>query len=414
MRSSWARWILVAGSVAGRALPAPGSPCHAVASEVNRFEVLGTGSEDELGHWDVILEATGVHVDELLSVRSPGSHEPARVRVFDHAGAWRRRLDQDEQPRLAGWDRVWYGADTDTVYVVRQPTAYETHQQLILGAVLQRFATRSEKNEADWRGSFAIGLGIHLSHHAFEDGRLELGVVPPITMADYTSQAIEPFDPSETNVHLDLAEHTTDRRVTFALTRYALLGSDRRLRSRFLKLGLGKSGSKLDAGGAVRLFGPPQELASGVRAFLLAHPEPWTRRTGSWGPEGTAALAGNPAREPIAFATLKGAAKELSLRCDPEGNAYGAAVVHYQDETHYEAFSLFRGQLEHFRRNESGYEDLGTVPVMGAGFVELRRARDRVKVRLDGRKAFEIDARPGAWGVAAFEGLVVFRDVSWK
>ena len=346
--------------------------------------------------------------------------ERLTVRFYATGAAWAAgiRADGTNPPQGAGG---YYWPGTKTSYLYAQPTHYFTRVLLVHEAAHQFHYLTRTRNRNPTAAWYTEGIAEHLSWHRWDGTRLELGVVPGITLKDYPAAALAEISARDFDLGAIVDGGVpASRAVSWALVRFLATGDEGKPLPRFDVFR-----EKMDHGGAATplfrsYFGRAGRLQPRLQAWLASHQTGWTPVFNEWeqvGPDGFRGRAGV-----VSACRLKHPPQSLHATVEvPRGlGARAGLLLHWTDNDDYTVLLVSgRGGVRVDRRQGGAWRPLyrGRVALApGGGEVTLgaRRDGDAVVVQVASQEIGRFELPPGPFGLALERSDVSFRDVAWE
>jgi len=345
--------------------------------------------------------------------------ERLRVRFYMSRAAWVAGLRADgvRPPDGAGG---YYWPGTKTAYLYRQPTQYFTRTLLVHEAGHQFHFLARTHNKAPSAPWYTEGIVEFLSWHRWDGERLDLGVLPGVSLQDYPAVALRALEAKgfDLGAFVD-GRLPAARPIAWALLRYLATG-----RAGKPLPGFESFRQKMDRGAQApstfkHTLGRPGKLLPRLRAWLRANQAAWAQVFNEWEQTGPAAFRGHAGV--VSACRLKRSATSLQavFTVAPVQPRWRAGLLlHWSDVDDYTVALVTRaGEVAVDRHRRGRWERLFSVQRPAPDHTHSRRLR---AVREGPRVAFFLDGRRvGAWalpgktlGLAMDNGDVAFSEVS--
>jgi hypothetical protein len=320
--------------------PASLPPNQPVAASANQpaDEPAGEArAELRTEHYDLTVEGldandTGAMLEQLHArLRDYFGIAPAgrlAVSVYATQARWAAELRKDRQlvPPAAGG---YYAPFTRKAYLWLQPSAYST-RQLILHEATHQFhflvATGNLSPSAVW---YTEGLAEYFGMHNWDGKRLEVGVIPAITLEDYPAAALKSFEAAGSDLERMLPQAA--RPESWALVHFLLNNYRAQFRAMAARLDRQEDASKAWD----QVFGgESSRLSVEFHQWIQGHAQPWKIVCIRWQQRGDV-IAGE-SQKTNSLAILKETPKVLSVELTtltPGGMA--GLVFAYQAEKYF-------------------------------------------------------------------------------
>lgn len=251
--------------------------------ETTHYELRAWSDPDELRAYAEILEQTWPAIqDELRATPKLESGEKLRFRIYADKDAWLKGSLDDQQSMPKSADPAWFSPRNRTIYMYRHESAVYTRMMIVYAAVLQFHGLCKGKNadlDTTW---FVHGLAQTLAVHRWDGSRIELGVTPRLCVIDYPARALEALGGPKFELDTQDEEKIANPYASWAAVSYVLHGAGGKLRSKFQKLALGHSGSKLSGKEFLREMGFDRNVRKDFREWLLAEQYVLEIAQGDW------------------------------------------------------------------------------------------------------------------------------------
>jgi len=402
--------------------------------------VLGTASParaDEqvvrTAHYALHYEGARVDADEAARVLEAAwsgfraffgsqprlkAEERLQVRFYVSRKAWAAGLRAvGATPPTGAGGYYWPG--TKTAYLYRQPTQYFTRTLLIHEAGHQFHFLARTHNKSPSAAWYTEGLVEYLSWHRWDGRRLELGVLPGVSLKDYPAAALKDLEAKGFDLAAFVAGKRPAKRPTaWALVRYLATGRKGKPLPGFEALR-----RKMDRGAQAattfkRALGPPGKLLPRLLTWLRTHQAAWAQVFNEWEQTGPAAFRGHAGVVSACRVKRPVRSLEAVFAVPARGLRWRAGLLlHWTSADDYTVALVTRvGEIAVDRRQAGRWKRLFSgrmPPADGARTRRLRAVREgpRVAFFLDGR-------RVGAWvlpgktlGLALDNGDLAFSEV---
>lgn len=376
------------------------SAATATATPSPTAELRVDGPRVTTAHYDLWVEGLdGAEVGRLLEAAWPAwrdffQAEPeGRLPAKVYANVEGMRAGMAADGLSYGGGGGYYHPGNRTFYAFVQPSAYFT-RMLILHEATHQFhylaATANLGYAGFWYGE---GLAEHFGMHNWDGSRLETGVIPAISLEDYSAQALAELDAQGR----DLASLVADKPGWTRASGWGLVSwllDERAAGAAALFARLNAREDPSQAWAAV--FGPPAMAdAQAYRVWLSGHQQPWREVWRAFEQRGDA-LVGSSGVNALAVrkATAAGRDEPLAVSLEPlSGPLRAGLVLGFSDAQHFVVVQLLQSRdVWVFRMTPAGWQ-----------WVTGGRAADRVgeRDRLSARRAAD-----GGW-TAAINGVDV-------
>jgi hypothetical protein len=341
------------------------------------------------------------------------------VRFFGDRAAWARGLTRAKVGVPAGAGG-YYDPGTRTAYLYAQPTTYFTRVLLLHEATHQFHFLACTGNRAPTAAWYTEGLAEYLSWHRWDGAKLDLAVLPGVSLKDYAAAARGEISAGNFDLGAVVAGRTpASRAVAWALMRYLATGRDGKPLEGFAAFR-----HKMDRGGRAgslfrACFGPPRRVQPRLLAWLRDHQAPWAQVFNEWEQVGPAALRGHAAV--VTACRLKQAATRLQAQVDlpASGRWRAGLLLHWTGRGDYTvALVTSAGAVEVDRRQGDRWQRLQRAawerPAGGRVALEAVRTGASVAFLVDGRRIGAFDLPGRTLGLALEGADLRFRSVSWR
>jgi hypothetical protein len=397
-------------------------PAHAGEEvvETAHYRLRYEGPREEAEAYARVLEAAWPGYAAHLGATPPlAAGEKLAVRFLATREAWEGAIRDDgtEAPASAGG---YYWPASRTAYLYRQPTEYFSRVLLVHEAAHQFHYLARTGNRNPVAGWYTEGVAEHLSWHRWDGSRLELAVVPGVTLKDYPAAALEETSAPGFDLEAIVAgDRAPSRALAWALYGFLATGDGGKPLRGFATLA-----RKLDAGGRPgplfrRAFGRPQALLPRLRAWLAEHQAPWAQVFNEWEQVGEGRFRGHAGV--VTACRIKAPAARLAARLllPASGRGRGGLLLHHQGPADFTvALVGADGALRVDRRQGRGWTRLLHIGVpldsgTGGLRLEARRRGAEVELAVDGRLLGRFRLPGATLGLAAEDGDLAFEDVAW-
>jgi hypothetical protein len=405
--------------VALAAPTAAGATGLAVA-ESEHYRLEAETSKAEAEEMTRVLEAAWGEFESFFGA-TPELEEGERLAVFFGATrqsfAERLRADGSSVPKSGGY----YSPKTRTAYLWRQPTTYYTRCLLIHEASHQFHYLARTKNRHLRVPWYVEGLAEYLSRHTWDGERLELGVLPVLSLKDFSAATSRRLENGNGLVASVVEGAEGGRAYYWALVRFLVNGEDGRWRKRFLALA-----RKYDKGGsAVSLFtrniGDPAKVEARLAEWIEGEQEPWCQIFNEWEGIGPGRFVGRAAPAIVSACRVKAPVSRLAatLEVPAAGGWTGGLLLHHAGKEDYSTAMALEGNvIRVVRRADGKWIRLAEKPCPAEKNGRLRflavRDGDRVTLTVEGEEIGAFDL-PGSHLGLAIQGCTIrYRDVAWE
>lgn len=368
-----------------------------------------------------VLEAAYVEFERFFgAVPTLKPTERLHIRFFERAESWADALRSAGSgvPSGAGG---YYWPPTRTAYLYRQPTRYFTRVLLLHEAAHQFHYLTRTRNREPGAGWYTEGIAEFLGWHRWDGTRLQLGVVPDVSLKHYSALVASRLaDPAFDFEALAQGRVPADRPLAWALFAYVATGNE----GRPIK-GFETFCRKLDQGAPVSsaflsALGSPRKHAQPFRDWVKAHPQPWVQVFNEW--EGTAPGQMLGSATVVSACRLAGAARRLEadLEVPQQGRWKAGLLLHHEDGQAYTtALVDGSGAWAVDRRVQGTWKRLASgkvaAPLPGARLrVVAERTSTGVVAHLGGQKLGTFDLSGEALGLALDDCSVRFSAIAFE
>jgi len=347
------------------------------------------------------------------------AEERLRVRFFVSRAGWAAglRADGATPPERAGG---YYWPATKTAYLYRQPTQYFTRTLLVHEAGHQFHFLARTHNRSPSAAWYTEGLVEYLSWHRWDGKRLELGVLPGVSLKDYPQVALKDIEAGAFDLAAFVAgKRPAKRPIAWALVRYLATGKAGKPLPGFEALR-----RKMDRGAQAastfkRVFGRPDRFLGGLRSWLRTHQAAWAQVFNEWEQTGPAAFRGHAGVVSACRVKRPVRSLEAVFAVPARGLRWRAGVLlHWTSADDYTVALVTRvGEIAVDRRQAGRWKRLFSgrmPPADGARTRRLRAVREgpRVAFFLDGRRVGAWKLPGTALGLAMDNGDIAFSKVA--
>ena len=392
---------------------------HVVESEHYRLHY--EGSLREAREASKVLEAAWKGFEAWIGA-APTIPEGERltIRFYATAGAWAAgiRADGTAVPHGAGG---YYWPGTKTSYLYRQPTVYFTRVLLIHEAAHQFHFLTHTRNRNPHAAWYTEGLAEYLSWHRWDGTRLELGVIPGVTLKDYPAKALAEMEADGFDLGAVISGGVkASRAMSWALFCYLATGRDGKALPRFDEFR-----RRMDRGRRARpiferYFGRIGRLEPKLRAWLEANQTPWAPVFNEWEQVGDGRFRGYA--HVVTACRLKAPATRLAARLEASSARYWRAglLLHWTSNQDYTvAMVTSWGGMRVDRRKDGRWitldrRRLGRRLRGQAVRFEARREGGAVALSVDGTPLGRYELPGGILGLCLERGDLRFDEVRWN
>ncbi len=242
--------------------------------ETNRYDLWVEGTPEEAAAYGRILEAAWPTFREFFHAEPPlSSGERLAFRVFATREACREAAMRDGTDIPPKKEPAWFSPKTGTTYLYRKPGAWYTRYIVIYGACMQFHGLAKPKNK-DLDEWYVHGIAESFAMHAWDGVHLELATSPPVSSIDHAARAMEKLGGRLLGLDPFTEGRLEDPSVRWAVVRFATSAAGGKYRTRFEKLALGATGSKMSGSDFMRSLGREKEIAEEFTAWLLLSQAP--------------------------------------------------------------------------------------------------------------------------------------------
>jgi hypothetical protein len=271
-------------------------------------------------------------------------------------------------------------------------------------------------------GWYTSGVAEHLGWHHWDGTRLELGVLPLLSLENRADEARRTCAGKD----FDLVAYVEGKApsvpgVDWAMVHYLATGDDGKPFRKFFDFA-----HKLDNGANAtpmlwRTFSQPPAFADEFRAWLSGHQQPWVPLYTGWDPESATQMRATS--DGYSACRLAAAGNELQFTLRPETDRgwRAGALVHWTSNEDWAFCMIDSAGGMHIARVEGGrvktIEQGAGPPPDKSGFYRFQvfRKKDKVFVMFPGGLSYGPWDLPSAvLGVAIHRGPMRFADVVWK
>lgn len=362
--------------------------------------VTKAGREHRTEHYDLYVEGdldpveTGSMLEALHAKltaffgRSPEG--PLRIEIYESQDRFLGALLRDRQPYESGGGL--YGPTFEKVWLAIQPTKAYT-RQLILHEATHQFhflvATGNEFPSALW---YTEGLAEFMGMANWDGRRLEVGVIPAITLEDYPERARAAFEKLDWDLGAALADRvSTGQAGSWAMVHF-LANHDS---AKFRDLGRRLERREDPEAAFGEVYGSVStELVDDFRAWLEDNRQPWQWRWNAWMQHGDW-IEGES--DVVAISTLKRTPRRLEVELQPiSGYLKGGLVFGYQSPDDFYMMTLWDDRtIRVVRRLEDEWVRIDQVEIdqpPGRDVLSVEQSEDGVRLAANGKLVSVVDA----------------------
>lgn len=344
------------------------------------------------------------------------------VRHFLTREPWAKAIAADgATPPAAGG---YYWPTSRTAYLYRQPTKYYSRVLLLHEAAHQyHYLARTDNKEPTvyW---YTEGVAEYLSWHNWDGRKLELGVVPTVSLKDYAAAALAEAtgDGFDFQSIVDGTNEAPGRAVSWALYRWLATG--------------GKKGKplpkfdtyrrKMDKGnkpGSLfrKMFGQPKAVQPDFVDWLRKNQQPWEQVFNEWMGLGPNTLRGFSRTRSVCRLKIPVNVLEATMVIEGKAKGWrGGMMLHYENPKNFSMAVIDWAGFVHVARYVNGSWrtlEKGEVPAVDHTKnlkFQLFRKGDQVTMMI-GPIGFGPWELPGRYfGLAVERSDVTFKDISWQ
>lgn len=371
-----------------------------------RYEGLQTEAEA----YGQVLEAAWEQLADYFGAKPRlRKREKLLIEFYASQQSWETALQADEVPLPEGHGGC-YWTETRKVYLYRQPTPYYT-RQLLLHEACHQFHYLARTNNSDVPQKWYVeGLAEYLAHHTWDGQRLELGVLPMVTLKDSAADALASLGDGEPSLAELVSSNDYGYADYWAVVRFLHTVKNGRLRKRFAKLA-----KQLDQGGGPGAFsaslGAPEALQDAFIAWLQTEQQPMLHVFDLWEDIGKERLRGNA--EVVSVCAFKRPLQQVQCRvARPEGEFWRVGLLlDYTPDDWTVGFATSNGRLKVHRMRNGAWEFLLDEPLPVQAEYHFRAVRQGGQVVLEVQGGsfgpFALNEQ-GLMGVALDKATVVF------
>lgn len=342
--------------------------------------------------------------------------ETLALNVYATKERWYDAAIADRATPPANAGPAWFSSATGAVYVQQHELAYVTRALVLYGACVQFHALAKAKNR-DLDAWYVHGIAESLAMHAWDGEHLKLGVSPRICVLDQPAMALDALGGERFGLDVWTVERLQISSVRWCAARFALEGAGGKYRSRFEKLALGYTGSKVSGEDFMRSLGREKSIAEEFHAWLLGAQLPFAVVRGDFEDMFDGRIVARPTTSRIAIACARRSGDSLACEIEPprDRDTSVAVVLGLVGPSEY---TLLRVRppgafLEHYSNDQLVRTEPFAFEEWRAARVTLsaHRAERQVSVRVDGRDFGPFEVESPRLGVAVVGGSVAFRDL---
>lgn len=403
--------------------------------ETPHYELVGWGTPAEVRGWGEVLEQTWAELERVLGARPKlAAGKRLDFRMYADEAARRDGLLADKQAVPTAAAPAWFSPYDEVLYAFRDKSVVYTRMMVVYGAVLQFHGLCKEKNldlDATW---YVHGLAQTMCVHAWDGKRAEFAYTPRLCMIDYPGRALAALGGKGFGVDPWNEERMRDPYVNWAAVRFALFGAGGKYESKFQKLALGHTGSKLSGADFLRSLGREKDVTREFHDWLVAAQYPLAIAQGEWDDRSDGRVSGGAldARE-IGAAVLREPRTQLSVRLNelrrPGLTSY--AVLAWQTPTIYViAHAEAPFFVVEFVRDGKQVDQLKLplpATAVDSAFVTLEKLESKagaikkqiaerpgaVRITIDEQDLGTVNVYEGPLGIAAQGGLAEFTELAF-
>ena len=367
-----------------------------------------SAAEHRSKHYDIQLECdldpleTGKLLDSLHDQLSDyfGRAPRQRLRVEIH-GSHEQYLEALERANqvYTGGGGV-YSPEMKTAWLCVQPSQQYTRQLLLHEATHQfhfLVATGNRQVKAFW---YMEGLAEYIGMHNWDGNRLQLGVVPAVTLEDYPAQALALWEEIDWDLAGVMAGRIEVQRPAAWAWVHFLINRDVRKFRRF-SAKLDRQADPMRA--YVDVFGAVStRTGEQLKEWIETHQQPWQDVWTAWQPRG-ASIEGQSGR--VGICTLGLPVREFQTEIRPIEGVFKAGVVFgYQNPQEFFILQFWGPRrLTVVQRDGHSWRQIAwrdVPPASGDARLAIRRHEDRTVLSANDRTIFTFQRdTPGKVGL---------------
>lgn len=371
------------------AWPVPGSSTVADVGREYRTEHYDLYVEGDLDPVETgsMLEALHAKLTRFFG-RSPQS--PLRVEIYETQNRFRGALLRDRQPYESGGGL--YGPTFEKVWLSIQPTRAYT-RQLILHEATHQFhflvATGNQFPSALW---YTEGLAEFMAMSNWDGHRLEVGVVPAITLEDYPKRAHDAFDELDWDLEAALFNRVSAGQAGSWAMVHFLAHFDR---AKFRALGRRLERREIPEVAFHEVYGGvSRKLVDQFRSWLESNRQPWEWHWNSWVQRGDW-IEGES--DVVAMSTLKTTPRRLDVELEPvSGYLKGGLVFGYKSSDDFYMMTLWDDRtIRVVRRRDDAWIRITQVEIdqpPGRDVLSVEQSKEGVRLAANGKLVTVVDA----------------------
>jgi hypothetical protein len=401
------------------------------------YRLFVQGDEAEADKFAAILELSWPTFHDYFKAE-PTLREGERlsIRIFRSLEEWEQGLlaDRVSAPQRAA--PAWYCPRTQTAYLHKVDSEYNTRALLIYAACLQFHGLSKFKNlDLDWAW-YVHGIAESMAVHSWDGKKLELARHPRIGMTDYPGRALallggrplfglaagggsgsgaEPR--AELRAEFWNEETMKDANVRWCVVRFAEFGVKGKYRPQFEKLALGHTGSKVTGEEFVRSLGQKQSITKEFGEWLQAEQFPFEVRHGDWEEYSDGRVEARASAKTIALCCAKEKIQSIEAIVENVRDLHstGAFVLSYTDGLNYVIGRIVPPLvmvewIANGRTTRTAQLSFGRMEIANVRAI-VRRDGPLVRLNVDGRELESIESPGGRIGFAALGNPVTFREI---
>lgn len=367
-----------------------------------------------------VIEAAWVPMREFFDAEPKlKKEERLKVYFFEHEVDWAKQIELDGTvaPRGAGG---YYWPPTKTAYLWRQPTVYNT-RQLLLHEVIHQFHFLAKCNNTAPKDAWYVeGIAEYLSRHFWDGKKVTLGVLPLLTLENYSEKALLLFEDKD----YDFAGFINSTRGSarpeqWALVRFLVTADEGAWLKKWQLIS-----KRLDQGESSKncfraIFGDLRTVAAAVLKWLQTEQEPFKPDFIEW--EGIAPGVFKGWSSVTSTCHARADATEIKATLEvPDGAFIGGLLLQFSGNDDYTcAYVKTGGAISVNRRVDGAWKILFTgkapMPENSKRYrLSATRGDKGVTFNVEGTDFGPFDLPSKKLGLCLDNCTLSFRDVSWK
>lgn len=407
--------LLPALSGAQRAAPVEQRPF--VRTETVHYDLRVQGEPADGERFGKILEAAWPVFRSFFHVE-PALPEGGRlaIRIYDSREACQVGALDDGQDPMPSREQAWCSPRNGKVYLHRHESDWGTRYLLLYGACLQ-FHGLAKPKHRDLDEWYTHGIAESFAVHSFDGEKLDLATDPAIAAVDHPARALAALGGKQIGLDPFTDARLAEPSVRWAVVRFATASSEGRYRSKFEKLALGATGSRVSGHDFMLSLGKERAIAQEFSVWLLSAQMPLEVVEHDWESFPDGRIVATAAEDALAICAAKAQYTSMNLAIDPSpapGGGMPGILFGFVDDRNYFVARLVPPVvfIEHIIGGRK--RAVETLPLESPGgqvFVSIVNQGNRVELEIQDGACGPYEVPRGRLGLAAIEGRVTFREV---